>query len=161
MSKEKHELTQDEQLQVLNALGGDRQQLKAYLENLSMSVRAVEGKPVDQSTVIMQLTDAANILERSRYPTYTQIQYQVYLRHIYSMLGDVAISCKNVADDISEALISYKGGSREEWVEQKKHAAGGEEQNIYFNKEPYQPQPAKRKRWFRRAPKPEHEELRD
>jgi len=68
-----------------------------------------------------------------------------------------AEACKNWADVEAEALISYKGKSREEYTEQLKHAQGalGEGQRVYLGGFPRQ-EPQK-KGMFRGFKKPKEE----
>jgi len=163
LSKDGVKLTDAEKAEIQGLLGGDEQEFNEYMKRLSMTTRAIQGKPVDVGTVVTRLVDVTNILERSRFPTYTTIRLQVYLRLIHEIYGDVADSCLLIADLLAQGLISYKGGSREEWMKQMQHAQGPQEaQNIYLGQsgEPQRVQQPKRRFW-QRTQKPPHEELQD
>lgn len=154
------ELTTEEQKEINQALMGSEREVKQKLERLSMLKRAFQGRPIDTGTVVTRLTDVQNILERSRFPTYPTIQNQVCLRMHKTVYGEVAQSSEDLADAIAESFISYRGGSRQEWVDQMKHAGGaGEEQNIYFGPQRERQEP--KRRFWQRKPKPEHQELQE
>lgn len=116
-----------------------------FLESVSMAMRALDGKPIEEHDIISRLTNIKNILERSRFPTYPIIQRQVYLRLGHAIFGKDAEALKIWADLEAEALISYKGKSREENVEMAKHQAAQESQQIIFGR-PMQQAP-KKSRW--------------
>lgn len=159
--KSKHALTEAEKKEIVSKFD-DPEALNTYLIQLSKSVRAVQGRRVESGPIVTRLTDPHNILERSRFPTYSTIQLQVYLRTLNVVYGDVAQSCEDWANLLAEGLISYKGGSRQEWTEQLKASGGAaESQNIYLGREsPTSMQPQK-KRFWQRQPKPEFQELRE
>ena len=137
----------------------DKEMLKDVAGVIHTLVRAFEGKPPEGEDAITRLTNVKNILERSRFPTYPLLAKQVYLRllHKYAPLEGEAY--KDWANLEAEALISYKGKSREEYTEQLKHAQGAlEEQRIYLGGIPQQPQKKGFLRGFRK-PKPKESEF--
>jgi len=91
----------------------DSDMLRSLAEAISMMVRAFEGKPIEPEDIITRLTNVKNILERSRFPTYPLLAKQVYLRLI-ALYAPEAYPCRDWADLEAQALISYKGLSREE-----------------------------------------------
>ena len=123
--------------------------MKSTFQAISMMVRAFNGQSVDDDDVITRLTNVKNLLERSRFPTYPLIAKQVYLRLIQQYHPEAA-SCQQWADYEAEALISYKGLSREEYTEQMKAASAGEQQQVFMGQlgQPRQPE-AKRRFWQR------------
>jgi len=129
----------------------DTATLKSVAEAISMMVRAFEGRPIEPEDIITRLTNVKNILERSRYPTYPLLAKQVYLRLI-AKYNPAAYACRDWADLESQALISYKGLSREEYVEMTRAAtAARTEQEFYFGEMPSIPQQAKvKRRWWQR-----------
>lgn len=134
----------------------DKDVLKATAEAISMMVRAFEGRPVEPDDIITRLTNVKNILERSRFPTYPLLAKQVYLRLI-AAYNPSAQSCEKWANLEAEALISYKGQSRQEYTEQMKAASGRQEQqSIVFGPGPIAREP-KRRFWQRKGKPPESE----
>ncbi|MDH7607703.1 MAG: hypothetical protein QHH12_08140 [Candidatus Bathyarchaeota archaeon] len=137
----------------------DLDTLKITAQAIAMMVRAFEGQPIEPEDVISRLTNIKNLLERSRFPTYPLLAKQVYLRLI-ALYNPQAYACRDWADLEAEALISYKGQSREEYVEMARATAGPkEQQQFYFGGPPVAPKaeaPVKRHFWSR-APKEESE----
>lgn len=121
------------------------------LEQLAKIFRILEGKPLDSDSVITRLTDPKEILERSRYPTYSILSLAVYLRLIYKF-NDNAKSCLEWSNTLSKAMISYKGKSREEWVEQLKVQNASEQQFIIGDQRATD-KPMKRSRFWNRPKK--------
>jgi hypothetical protein len=125
------------------------------VNKLSILFRALDGQDVSGDDKIAQLTNPRNILERSRYPTYIQLSLAVYLKLLYNM---TRIKIYDLwADKLSEALISYKGQGRGEYVEMVK--APQAQQQVFglgSSTPPYSPQgqPIQAKaHWWSRAPK--------
>lgn len=135
----------------------DKPMLKATAEAISMMVRAFEGKPIDPEDIITRLTNVKNILERSRFPTYPLLAKQVYLRLI-AKYNPQAKACEDWANLEAQALISYKGQSREEYVEMAKAATLGEQQQFYFGERLTGEPQVKKRRVFSRLRKPQTEE---
>jgi len=135
----------------------DPKQSKMFLELISMQVRAFEGRPVDPEDVYTRLTNVKNILERSRFPTYTLIAKQVYLRLLRWKYGDVAQVCKEWADLEAESLISYKGLSRQEYTEQMKHAGQDMGPGAYFFGDRLGEQPTPKHRFWQKPKREESE----
>jgi len=141
----------------------DTNMLKSLAEAISMMVRAFEGRPVEPEDIITRLTNVKNILERSRFPTYPLLAKQVYLRLI-ALYAPEAYPCRDWADLEAQALISYKGLSREEYVEMTRATSVARaEQEFYFGEMPTVHAEAKPKRSFwqrlRGRPKPEESEF--
>jgi len=138
----------------------DTEMLKNVAQAISMMVRAFEGRPIEAEDVITRLTNVKNILERSRFPTYPLLAKQVYLRLI-ALYEPSAFPCRDWADLEAEALISYKGQSRQEYVEMTKAAAAATtEQEFYFGEMPPRVQPQRKSRWpWRRQRKREESEF--
>jgi len=133
----------------------DTKMLKSTATAISMMVRAFEGRPIEPDDIITRLTNVKNILERSRFPTYPLLAKQVYLRLI-KMYVPEADSCQQWADLEAEALISYRGQSRSEYVEMTKAAYAQEAQRFYIGD---QQAPIPQKRGFlSRLRKPKQEE---
>jgi len=132
--------------------------LRNVAEAISMMVRAFEGRPIEPEDIITRLTNVKNILERSRFPTYPLLAKQVYLRLIAKYAPE-AYPCEDWADLEAQALISYKGLSREEYVEMTKAASAARtEQEFYFGEKPGMPQETKgKRRWWQRLAKPKEE----
>ena len=153
---EELEVTEETEKKELVAFFGklDKDTLKATFEAISMMVRAFEGKPIEAQDIITKLTNVKNILERSRFPTYPLLQKQVYLRLI-AKYNPQAYACEDWANLEAEALISYKGKSREEYVDITKHAGGTAEQqqDFYFGERTE----IQRKRLLSRFRKPKEE----
>ena len=112
----------------------DMQTLTGVAEAISMMVRAFEGKPIEKDDIITRLINVKKIWERSRFPTYPLLRKQVYLRLLKWKYGDMAEACEVWADFEAEALISYKGEGRAEYVELGKAVSGvtGQEQQFYL-----------------------------
>jgi len=127
-------------------------------EVISKLARGFEGKSIDPQDIITRFTNIKNILERSRFPTYPLLAKQVYLRLI-AEYNPNASACKKWADFEAESLISYKGLSREEYVDSIKAAASvGTEQQFYLgDRKP--PQPQVKRRFWSRKPKAEESEF--
>jgi hypothetical protein len=148
------ELTDKEKQELLKLFEQmDTETLKATFEAISMMVRAFEGRPIEPQDIITRLTNVKNILERSRFPTYPLLAKQVYLRLI-ALYNPQAYPCKDWADLEAEALISYKGQSRAEYVEMTRAAAAAKtEQEFYFGEMPRVPVGEKKRFGFlRRKP---------
>lgn len=152
------EVSDKEKKQLMQFFGKlDKPMLKATAEAISMMVRAFEGKPIEPDDIITRLTNVKNILERSRFPTYPLLAKQVYLRLIAKYNPD-ALSCEEWANLEAYALISYKGKSREEYVEMTKATSGLQEQQQFYLGDRKQPQQQESKRRFwQRKPKEEAE----
>jgi len=144
-------ITERERQELLKFFGQlDMDILKSIAEAISMMRRGFEGRPIEPEDIITRLTNVKNILERSRYPTYPLLAKQVYLRLIAKYAPE-AYACKDWADLESEALISYKGLSREEYVEMTRAATARPEQEFYFGEMPSMPEQAKvKRRWWQR-----------
>jgi len=134
----------------------DTEMLKSANKAISMMVRAFDGKPIEPEDIITRFTNIKNILERSRFPTYPLLAKQVYLRLIKEY-NPQAKACERWADLEAEALISYKGLSREEYVDSIKAAASiGTEQQFHISERSNIQTPPKRRFW-QRKPKEETE----
>lgn len=132
----------------------DTKMLRNTAEAISMMVRAFEGKPIEPDDIITRLTNVKNILERSRFPTYPLLAKQIYLRLI-AKYNPQAKACKDWADLEAEALISYKGQSRAEYVEMTKAAAAASGQEFYLGQPKPETQP--KPRLWQRKPKRQEE----
>jgi len=127
-------------------------------EVISKIARGFEGKSIDPQDIITRFTNIKNILERSRFPTYPLLAKQVYLRLI-AKYNKNAQACKDWADLEAEALISYKGLSREEYVDSIKAASNvGTEQQFYLG-DRKAPQPQAKRSFWQRKPKAEESEF--
>jgi len=135
----------------------DTETLKVVAEAISMTVRALEGKPIEPEDVITRLTNVKNILERTRFPTYPLLAKQVFLRLI-ALYNPNAYPCKDWAETEAEALISYKGLGREEYVEMTRSTARPE-QEFYFGEVPKVQEEVtpKKRRWWQRLFKKKEE----
>ncbi len=127
MAEEDTEITVEEK----DETTGEWEDISKELENIAKLKRAFEGKPPDPQDIITRLTNVKNILERSRFPTYPLLSKQIYLRLIGKYIPE-ASACLEWAEREAEALISYKGLSREEFTEQMKHIAGAREDQQFF-----------------------------
>lgn len=136
----------------------DTKMLATTAKAISMMVRAFDGKPIEPEDIITRFTNIKNILERSRFPTYPLVAKQVYLRLI-AEYNPRAKACEKWADFEAETLISYKGLSRQEYVDSIKAAANvGTEQQFYVGeRRPMQPQV--RRRFWQRKPKTDESEF--
>lgn len=150
--EERMELTDEEKQALLEFFSKlDTGVLKTVATAISMLVRAFEGKPIEPEDVITRLTNVKNILERSRFPTYPLLAKQVYLRLI-ALYNPNAYACWDWAELEAEALISYKGESRKEYVEMTKAAAAAAtEQQFYFGERPPMPVQTPKKRFWQRS----------
>jgi len=143
------ELSEEEAKQIGALLEGAEFREKA--NKLSIIFRALDGQDVSGDDKIAQLTNPRNILERSRYPTYVQLSLAVYLKLIYNMTRIRAYDLW--ADKLSEALISYKGQGRGEYVEMVK-APQAPQQVFGLGSSTVQGQPVQAKaHWWSRTPK--------
>jgi hypothetical protein len=107
------------------------------------------------------MTDLKVINERSRFPTYPLVRLQVYLRLLGYMIPE-AEACLDWADEEAHTMISYKGGSREEFKDIKKAMPPPMGQEIIVGSPQQQIQPQgqpqpKRSFWSRRPATPESE----
>lgn len=132
----------------------DNKMLASVAKAISMMVRAFDGKSIEPEDIISRFTNIKNILERSRFPTYPLLAKQVYLRLIKEY-NPQAAACERWANLEAEALISYKGLSREEYVDSIKAAASVPEQQFHIGDRSMQ-QPQKRRFW-QRKPKEQSE----
>lgn len=137
----------------------EKGKIQATAENLSLLIRALEGQDVGDQDKISRLTNPKNILERSRYPTYTQLHLVVYLKMIFQK-NKHAIACGTWADTLSEALISYKGQGRIEYVDMVKAANPVVPEQVFSLNRPGQAPEETQKRhfWNRRVKSNEPEE---
>lgn len=134
----------------------DTEVLKNTAKAISMMVRAFEGKPIEPEDIITKMTNIKNILERSRFPTYPLVAKQVYLR----LITEYHPECKAFekwADLEAEALISYKGQSRAEYVEVARAASVSEAQEFYLGEGKPRPQPKTKTHFWNRKTKEESE----
>jgi len=124
--------------------------LRTTAETISMLARGVEGKAIEPEDIITRLTNVKNILERTRFPTYPLLAKHVFLRLI-ALYNPNAYACKDWSDIEAEALISYKGLGREEYVEMTRSATTPE-QEFYIGEIPrgQEVKPAKKRRWWQR-----------
>ena len=136
----------------------DTKMVASAWKAISMMVRAFDGKPIEPEDIITRFTNIKNILERSRFPTYPLLAKQVYLRLI-AEYNPQAKACEKWANLEAEALISYKGLSRQEYVDSIKAAANvGTEQQFYVGEgKPIQPQV--KRRFWQRKPKTDESEF--
>ena len=132
----------------------DTKMLGSVAKAISMMVRAFEGRSIEPEDIITRFTNIKNILERSRFPTYPLLAKQVYLRLIKEY-NPQALACERWANLEAEALISYRGLSREEYVDSIKAASNVAEQQFHLGDRNLQ-QPTKRRFW-QRKPKEESE----
>jgi hypothetical protein len=128
---------------------------KKDLQELALIIKASKGLPLDPDSVITQLTDIKNILERTRFPTYPILAKHVYFRLI-AKYNKNAQACLDYSKIEASALISYKGQSRVETVEMNK-APQPTSQQFYLNdKRPPLEEEQKRHFW-QKKPKEESE----
>ena len=151
-------MTEQEQIQLSKE---EREELQKTIETgdirefgkvISILVRAFDGLDVSGDDKITMLTNPRNILERSRYPTYTQLSLVVYLELLYTQSNCIAYH--EWATKLSEALISYKGQGRGEYVEMNKAQVFSQ---MFPITQPQisQPQsPQQKTHWYSRTPKP-------
>ena len=130
---------------------------KEEMNEIATLIRVVQGKPVDPDSIITQLTNVKELLERTRFPTYPILAKQVYLRLI-AKYNVNASSCKEWADQEAKALISYKGQSRSESVEMNKSPQLQPTQQFSIGEHRSEAQPEKRHFW-QRSPKKEESEF--
>lgn len=133
--------------------------LKTTATAISMMVRAFEGKPIEEDTVVSKLVDIKDIMQRSRFPTYPLIAKQVYLRLI-ALYNPNAYACKDWADLEAKALIAYKGQNWDAWIEMTKAEKGAvmPGQQFYFGEKQVAPtEPARKGHFWSRSPKPKEE----
>jgi len=151
------ELTQEEQVTIKKAF--DKLDLKEQATIVMTWFRALEGKSIDESSVVTKLVDIKNILERSRFPTYPLLAKQVYLRLI-AFYNPQAQACKQWADFEAEALIAYKGLNWEAWVEQAKAERIPTQEFIFGQPAPQAPTqagPIKKAHFWSRPSKPQEQ----
>jgi hypothetical protein len=150
------EIPDKEKDQLLEMFGKmDKQLLKATFEALTMFVRASEGRSVEQDDVISRLINVKNIVERSRFPTFPLIRFQVYLRLIAHYTPE-AEPCERWANEEASALIAYKGENWKAYVEMVKGQAlaAGAQQEFYFGKDKTSPEGSQPRRswlWNRKS----------
>ena len=101
----------------------DPDQVRKIFDVLSMLVRAFDGKDISESDVITRLVNVKDILERSRFPSMSIINFQVYCRLVAKYHPEL-IAFEDWANIQAHALISYQGLSREEYVEMMKAQLG-------------------------------------
>lgn len=159
MSISKTELSEKEREELFERLM-DPKEFKKYAEQISMLIRAFDGRPMEDDSLITKLTDVKNILERSRFPTYPILGKQEYLRLI-AKYNPQAKACKEWAEVEAQALISYKGQGREEYVDMTKTAQPIPETTLHLGEQQKQgvQQQQKKGFWnrFRRSAKTESE----
>ena len=134
----------------------DTEVLASTAKAISMMVRAFEGKPIEPEDIITKMTNIKNILERSRFPTYPLVAKQVYLRLI-ALYHPECFHFKDWADREAEALISYKGQSRSEYVEVARAASVMEGQEFYLGEGKPRQAPKAKTHFWSRKPKEETE----
>ena len=133
----------------------DELEFKKRMRRIVLIIKAGRGEPIDPDSVITQLTDIKNVLERTRFPTYPMLGKHVYLRLIADMNTN-AKACYKWSEKEASALISYKGQSRAEVVEMNK-APQIPQQSIYLNPQQQAQQQTKTHFWNR--PKKEASEF--
>lgn len=139
----------------------DKESVKSACEAISMIKRAFDGKPIEADDIITRLTNVKNILERSRFPTFPLLAKQVFCR----LIAKYHPECTSFLDLVeleAEALISYKGEGRKEYVEMTKGITNQPENLFYVGGEQVKPQPSqeqKKKHFWQRKPKEEKSEF--
>jgi hypothetical protein len=135
----------------------DVERIKKIGEVISVLIRSLSGQPIEPNDIISRMTNLKNIRERSRYPTYPILTEVDYLYMIYDQNKN-AKACENWANKISESLISYKGGSRAEYVDSVKASANVPQQEFYMGEKgkPVE-QEQKRRHFWSREPKKQEE----
>ncbi len=155
--------TPEEQKQdfILQLKNTDPKQLVPILEVLSMMVRAFEGKEVNpDSDQITRLINIKNILERSNFPSMTEINFQTYARLIAYYHPSECLAFEKWADFRAEALKSYKALSSEQYVEMFKAQNAvlpSPSTNINLASQ-QQMQQQKKQGWLRRRKEPDYQE---
>lgn len=116
--QEEKNIEQQKQDFIAQIKRADPKELQPLLEVLSMMVRAFEGKEVNpDSDQITRLINIKNILERSNFPSMTEINFQTYARLIAFYHPEECKAFEKWADFRAEALKSYKALSSEQYVE--------------------------------------------
>jgi hypothetical protein len=158
-------LTEDEK----NALSklfleGDTENFKDKMDRLAMLINAVQGNPTEPKDAISRLINVKQLIERTMLPNYPHVALQVYLRLIEKYAPEEAGACKQWADYLAEAFISYKGKNWEYYASMVRGSQGAQEQQ-FFNINPQNmtanapvATPAKRYFW-QRTPKEEKSEF--
>lgn len=136
----------------------DTELLASTAKAISMMVRAFEGKPIEPQDIITKLTNIKNILERSRFPTYPLLAKQVYLRLVKEYHPECE-AFEKWANLEAEALISYKGQSRAEYVEVARAASAMQGQEFYFGEGKPRQIPKAKTHFWSRKPKAEEPEF--
>jgi len=159
MSEQKTvELNEEDRKQLLTFFEKlDTSILKNVAEALSMMVRAFDGRPIEPDDIITKLVNVKDITERSNFPTYPLLAKQVYLRLI-ALYNPQGYPCKDWADFEARALTSYKGLSREQYVEMTKSAIQTPEQQFYLgDNKPRAPEQEPKTHFWNRKPKEQSE----
>lgn len=126
--------------------------MKEVAQSISILIQALEGKDVSGEDKISKLTNPNEIMERSRYPTYTLLNLIVYLKNVFKMNPN-AESCDAWANKLSQALISYKGQGREEYVEMTKAISPMPEQVFSLNPRQQEQSTIKKAHFWSKSPK--------
>lgn len=124
------------------------------LKQLRKLMRALDGQSIEEGDLITKLTNPKNIIERSRFPTYPILSKNVYLRLVARLSPEEFHSFSKWANLEAEALISYKGEGRKEYVEMSKAPQPNDPNTqtvigAYTGAQPQQP----KKRFWQRSPK--------
>lgn len=136
-------------------------------EKLGVIIRALNGQGTEDH--ISLLTNAKNIFERTRLPSYPILLLVTYLRNVHHLFqleyptNNPAKMCLKWAENLAEGLISYKGLGREEYVEMTKNA-NAPQQEFIIGSNQLKPEESQPKRGFlhrRQAPKQEESEFKE
>ncbi|HKJ30798.1 MAG TPA: hypothetical protein VKA34_03175 [Balneolales bacterium] len=129
------------------------------LDLLAKLMNALEGKsPNPPDEIITSLTNPHNILERTRFPTHPILQKNVYLRLVALKHPELS-AFKQWANYEAEAMISYKGEGRKEWVEQRRNATLQEQGTVIGSLTQGSPQVQPKRRFWQRGEKQEKSEF--
>jgi hypothetical protein len=155
------ELSEEERKKLQTELATlSKESMQAFSEQLSMLIRALDGRPVETDDVISKLIKLKQNMERSRFPTYPLLAKQVYLRLIakYNKQG---AACEAWADFEASALIAYKGLNWDAYVEMVKATSTPQEQQSFYmgptTQQPTQPQVQQKRHFWQGQPKPKQE----
>jgi hypothetical protein len=141
--------------------GLSEEEFNKRINRLAKIIKGAKGLPLDPDSVITQLTNIKEILERSRYPTYSILRKQVYYRLIYEYFGESAKACLKASNLESSALIAYKGQSRSEIVEMNKQQAQASQQFVIGPERQAQAQAPQAKSHFWNRKSNENEEFKE
>lgn len=156
------QITEEEVTQIEKAFtAGNIDEAKLEFNMLCLLVKAANGETLNPDQALKEFVNPKNTEERSFFPSMPFVMHQASLRTTARLYPDCASPGEWWADEISTALIGYKGYGGERAVEMMKAQQGAIQPpgtNISFMGGPAQQQ---KRGFLRRGQKDEKQEIKE